>query len=128
MIVGDLRLKIELIPRPLWGKNMRAEQFMGLTQWRKLRAKLVADSKPGCAICGNREGSLQGHEEWDYVESKGSGIARLKSINLVCQDCHSIHHIGRTQKLLISGVITQATWDRLIEHFLRVNTCDMATW
>jgi hypothetical protein len=128
MRTPHLRLKIELIPRPLWGQNMRAEKFMGVTQWRKLRATLLEKAKPGCAICDSQKGSLQGHEEWDYVEGKSSGIAVLKRINLVCQDCHSIHHIGRTHRLLMAGVITKATWDRLIEHFLHVNNCDMAMW
>jgi hypothetical protein len=100
---------------------------LGPKRWREFRAKLVAVSKPGCAICGSRQGSLHAHEEWEYIEGKNSGVARLKCINLVCQDCHSIHHIGRTQRLLVEGCITQATWDRLIGHFLRVNSCDMAS-
>jgi hypothetical protein len=122
---ADLRLKIELIPRPLWGQNLRT--IMGTTQWRRLTVMLDKE-KPCCAICGSLQGPLQAHEEWDYEEGKSSGVATLKRVNRVCQDCHSIHHIGRTQKRLMSGVINWATWDRLIAHFLRVNDCDMATW
>jgi hypothetical protein len=102
---------------------------LGTTRWRRLKAILDKD-KPCCAICGGLQGPLQDHEEWDYKEGESSGVATLKRINRVCQDCHSIIHIGRTQKLMMSGDINQAkaTWNRLIAHFLRVNDCDKATW
>jgi hypothetical protein len=124
----DLRLKIELVPQPLWGKNLRAEGVLGRAGWRRLRAQLLGNGTPVCGICGAAAATPEAHEEWEYIEAKGSGIARLKRISLVCQDCHSIHHIGRTQKLLISGAITRAMWDHLIAHFLRVNACDVAVW
>jgi len=126
MSAAELRLKIELIPRPLWGRNLRLSDR---PQWRVLRKKLAGDSEPGCAICGKPEGQLQGHEEWEYIERKKSGIARLRGVNLVCQDCHSIHHIGRTQRLLLGqGETGRIEWTRLIAHFLRVNQCDGAAW
>ena len=121
---ADLRLKIELIPQPLWRRNLRT--IMGEAQWHKIKERLA--KHPGCAICGSRQGPLQAHETWDYKEGKTSGIVTLKQINRVCQDCHSIIHIGRTRRLLQAGAIPQATWKHLIAHFLHVNNCDKATW
>ncbi len=65
---------------------------------------------------------------WDYVETETTGIATLRGLNFVCQDCSSIHHFGRFQKLFLSGTINAQEYQRVIKHALRVNDCDTATW
>ena len=82
----------------------------------------------GCNICGSLQGPFHAHEEWDYKEGRSHGVATLKWVKRVCQDCHSIIHIGRTHNLFLSGSILPAEWERLVAHFLRVNDCDMATF
>jgi hypothetical protein len=122
---ADLRLRIEMIPRPLWGRNVRT--MMGPTQWRKLTA-LLEKKHLGCNICGSLQGPFHAHEEWDYKEGRSRGVATLKWVKRVCQDCHSIIHIGRTNNLLLFGSILPAEWERLVAHFQRVNDCDTATF
>ena len=119
----ELRLRMELIPEPLWGQNLRTE--LGKTKWRRLRDALAARRKPGCAVCDSRA-PLQGHEVWDYAETKTAGIATLQDINLICQDCSSIHHFGRFHLLFAQSKPQE--YERVIKHALRVNGCDMATW
>jgi hypothetical protein len=122
----ELRLKMELIPQPLWGRNLRTK--LGKKGWSSLRNALAARrKKQGCAICGSLA-PLQGHEVWDYVETKTTGTATLRGIRFICQDCSSIHHFGRFQRLLAERVITLKEYERVIGHALRVNDCDMATW
>jgi hypothetical protein len=76
----DLRLKIELIPKPLWTQNLRTK--LGKKGWSNLRNAVAAQSKKhGCAICGNLA-PLQGHEVWDYVETETTGTATVREIRL----------------------------------------------
>jgi hypothetical protein len=70
---------------------------------------------------------LLGHEVWD-VENGKTGIARLKEINRVCQDCSSIHHFGRTETLAKRGTITPEEFQRTIQHFQTVNNCDQTAF
>jgi hypothetical protein len=116
---------MELIPEPLWGQNLRTR--LGKAGWKKLRNAPTAQSNPGCAICGSLA-PLQGHEVWDYAETGNTGTATLRGVRFICQDCSSIHHFGRFQKLLVTGVINPQEFQRVIEHALRVNGCDMATF
>jgi hypothetical protein len=119
----ELRLKMELVPRPLWGKNLRNK--LGPKRWTSLRNAIAAQRKEsGCAVCGSAA-PLQGHEVWDYVETETTGIATLREIRLVCQDCSSTHHFGRFQSL---PGLTPEEYNRVKSHALRVNNCDMATW
>ena len=77
---ADLRLRIEMIPRPLWGRNVRT--MMGPTQWRKLTA-LLEKKHLGCNICGSLQGPFHAHEEWDYKEGRSRGVATLKWVKRV---------------------------------------------
>ena len=122
----ELRLKMELIPKPLWNQNLRTK--LGKRRWSNLRNAVAAQSqKRGCAICGSLA-PLQGHEVWDYAETETTGTATLREIRFICQDCSSIHHFGRFHLLLAEGVITSQEYERVIRHALRVNGCDIATW
>ena len=121
-----LRLKMELVPKPLWNQNLRTK--LGKKGWSSLRNSVATQRrKRGCSICGSLA-PLQGHEVWDYVETETTGTATLRGIRFICQDCSSIHHFGRFQGLLAAGVITSQEYERVIRHALQVNDCDMATW
>jgi hypothetical protein len=67
-----------------------------------------------------------GHEVWEYTENGKAGIARLTDIKRICLDCSSIHHFGRTSRLVFDGKITRQEYQRIIKHFLTVNNCNMA--
>lgn len=116
------RLRLELIPEPLWGKNLRSNIVgIGPSRWRKLsRATRAALAK--CAICGGTD-RLHGHEKWKFVERPRSGVAILVGVDAICTICHSIQHWGRIQQLVAIGIMTAADERRLIRHFMKVNKC-----
>jgi len=120
-----LRLQTELIPRPLWGMNIR--RVLGKKRWFRLRDAVTNYRGRTCAICGSTA-PLQGHEVWNYAEKKRTGTATLADIRLVCQDCSSIHHFGRFQLLLASKVIPREEFERVMQHMMRVNDCTIAEW
>lgn len=116
-----LKLRIELIPKRLWKKNLRSSDGLGKARWDKLRRKLIEANGTRCTICGSA--GHHGHEVWQYREKKTVGTAMLLCVDIVCIDCHDIHHWGRTTKLFEAGAITGERYGSLIKHFCKVNRC-----
>lgn len=85
------RLRLELIPEPLWGRNLRSNVVgLGPGRWLKLsRATRSALGK--CSICGRKD-RLHDHENWRYVERSRSGVATLVGVDAICTICHSVQH------------------------------------
>jgi hypothetical protein len=123
---GNLKLRIELVPKPLWGRNLRSNDGLGKKRWDKLRHKLVESDGARCAICGNTEKKLNGHEVWDYREKKTVGTAALLRVEIVCVDCHDIHHWARTTRLFQACRIASERYGFLRKHFRKVNGCRQA--
>src|SRR5262245_50157823 len=94
-----LKLQIQLVPKRLWGRNLRSTFGIGKQRWVKLRSELLKAHGACCAICG-ATGSLHGHEVWDYRVRKTVGTAVLQGVEMICVDCHDIRHWGRTTELL----------------------------
>jgi hypothetical protein len=118
-----LKLRIELIPKPLWEHNLRSGEGLGKARWDKLRRALVKEHGSRCAICGGVGKRLNGHEVWDYREKKTVGIAVLLRVEIICVDCHDIHHWARTTKIFEAGDITAERYKYLRRHFRTVNGC-----
>jgi hypothetical protein len=119
---GRLKLRIELIPEPLWKQNLRLSDGLGKWRWEKLRHQLIETNGARCTICGATE-RLAGHEVWEYREKKTVGTAVLLRVEIVCIDCHDIHHWGRTRKLFQAGDISGDRYCFLRKHFRKVNGC-----
>lgn len=118
-----LKLRIELVPRPLHRYNLRSEAVgLGDTGWRKLRRTIIAENGPACQVCGSTE-RPHAHEIWQYEEKARSGIAHLIGVGMVCARCHAIHHWGSTKLLMSEGKLQGAAHDTLIAHFMKVNQC-----
>lgn len=117
------KLRIELIPKPLWDRNLRSSEGLGKGRWDKLRRQLIKEQGSRCAICGATGERLHGHEVWDYREKKTIGIAVLLRVEIVCVDCHDIHHWARTTKIFEAGNITAERYKYLRRHFRTVNGC-----
>src|SRR5260370_15023545 len=124
---GRLRLRIELIPKPLWEQNLRLREGLGKERWGKLRRKVIEANGARCTICGARE-RLHGHEVWDYQEKKTVGTATLLRVDIICIDCHDIHHWGRTTNLFKAGIISPERYGHLRKHFRKVNRCRQAVF
>jgi hypothetical protein len=122
-----LKLRIELVPKPLWEQNLRSNDGLGKARWDKFRRKLIETDGARCAICGSAE-KLHGHEIWAYREKKTVGTAVLLRVEIVCIDCHDIHHWARTTKLFQNGVITGDRYGFLRRHFRKINGCRQQTF
>jgi hypothetical protein len=117
-------LKLELVPRRLWGKNLRSKKALGKGRWDRLRRKLKESGHTSCAICGGTE-RLHGHEVWKYVEwpTPKRSVAKLLRVEMVCRKCHDINHWGMTNVLIAMGHIGHAGFIGLRKHFRTVNGC-----
>ena len=120
--MGGLELRIELIPKDLWDRNLRSDKFLGKARWDKLRRQFVNAAGDQCVICKSTS-RLHGHEVWKYEETKRRATAVLVTVEIVCIDCHDIHHWARTVKLVESGVVSQHRFVALRKHFRKVNRC-----
>lgn len=123
---SPLKLRIELVPKRLWGRNLRSNYGLGKQRWDKFRHKLIESNGARCAICGNTKKKLHGHEVWDYREKKTVGTAVLLRVEIVCIDCHDIHHWARTTKLFQGGRITSERYGLLRKHYRKINRCRQA--
>jgi hypothetical protein len=120
---GSLKLQIELIPKQLSGRNLRSSEGLGRARWDKFRRELIKQRGERCEVCGATRQRLNGHEVWDYRDSKSVGTAVLLKVEIVCVDCHDIHHWARTTKLFDDGKITPERYKHLRKHFRVVNGC-----
>lgn len=118
----SFRLTIELVPQPLWGINLRSREGLGPWRWKKFRRSLINERGDQCEICRSRK-KLHGHEIWEYQERKRVGTAKLKSVEITCQNCHDIHHWGRTKALIDAGIVDEKRHNELKRHFRKVNRC-----
>ncbi len=126
MTSRTLRLRIELVPEPLWGRNLRALLSPGA--WQKLRKKLIAERGLTCAICGAVEESakrIHAHEEWSYDTTQTPAVARVSRVELVCARCHAVEHFGRLRRLYKDGRLEERVLEDVIAHFCAVNEVDV---
>ena len=121
------KLRLELIPGPLWGQNLRSNVVgLGPGRWLKLsRAARSALAK--CSICGGG-GRLPGPQKLKEEGETRSRGGMLIGVDAVCTICHSVQHWGRIQQLLAIGVMSPADERRLIRHFMRINKCTRAAF
>lgn len=117
-----LTLRMQLVPEPLWGQNMR--KALPTSQWRRLRQEILQERGPTCEVCGahvSETRNLIAHEHWQYEVSQDSGVARLTAIVLQCLLCDRATHYGHTRFLMQNGKIKPRDVYDVITHFLAVN-------
>jgi hypothetical protein len=107
---------IDLVPLKSWGKSLsRLARTKGSgfgSAWNRIRERELERCGYRCEICGasKKRGELFCHEKWFYDESDYT--QRLTGYEVVCGDCSSILHMGRTRKLGLE--------DRAVAHFQKV--------
>lgn len=118
-----LKLRIDLVPYPLFGRNLRsAKEGIGVGRWNALRLRSIKACGGKCVICGGTD-KLHGHEVWKYEEKKRVGLATLIKVDAVCRTCHNISHWGNTSRLIMMGAIQYETYLLFRRHFRKVNRC-----
>lgn len=90
------RLRIELVPGPLWRQNLRT--ILRDSEWQRLRRWALDRAGNACEACGHHvEGgkNLVCHEQWSYDEQ--AGTQTLTGVEIHCRDCDAVTHIGNTE-------------------------------
>ncbi len=116
----NLKLTIELIPEGAWGENLR--KYLPKEVWDRIRKEVIKKSNYKCSICGSSE-KLQCHEVWEFDDE--NHILKLKGFMALCENCHLVKHFGMAGILASDGKIELK---ELIQHFMRVNNCDLKTF
>ena len=103
---------IELVPGTSFGKSL--SQLAGRnpsfrTKWVNIRNRELSRAGNKCELCGIGQ-RLECNERWSYDD--GAFVQKLAGYEIVCHDCHSILHIGRTFAI---GQLDKAT-----AHFTHV--------
>jgi hypothetical protein len=92
------RLRIELVPRPLWGKTLA--KTLPRPKWQAVRAWALRRAGNACEVCGFSPGDGRGlicHEVWAYDDVRM--IQSLTGVEMHCADCDRVTHFGRTSTL-----------------------------
>jgi len=118
--MNALRLSVELVPSTAWYSNLRNR--LPKKDWDKIRHRTYAEYEYRCSICSVAS-KLNCHEIWEYDDTLH--IQRLAGFVALCDWCHHVKHLGFAAILAARG---QLDYEKLIEHFLRVNDCDRNTF
>ncbi len=121
IIFKDLRLTIELVPRPCWYSNLRTTSPRAA--WDKLRKQVYAQYNYRCGVCQVEHVTLHCHEIWQYDDILH--IQKLNGFIALCEMCHHCKHIGHAGILASEGKLDL---NKVIEHFMRVNQCSRAEY
>lgn len=116
----EIRLKIELVPSTSWYDNLR--KYTSKEDWNKIRKRVYANYGYRCGICSTK-GRLNCHEIWEYDDKEY--IQRLIGFVALCDLCHHVKHIGHADILADEGKLD---YEKIVEHFMRVNDCSRDTF
>lgn len=112
----DVKLKIELVPKPLWRKSLA--QLLPHEVWISIREDRIRIIGSKCEICASTEKPLELHERWKYDDRKH--VQKLAGFWLLCKECHAVKHFGRSSILAREGKLDLK---ELVKHFCSVNRC-----
>jgi hypothetical protein len=92
----ELKLRPNLVPKPLWGKS--AANLLKRGDWERIRRDAVQAARHACQVCFDpaSAGTLNCHELWDYDDEQGT--ATLVGLRMQCRNCDSAVHMGRAVK------------------------------
>ncbi len=111
--MSELKLTIELVPRPLWGRDLA--KLMPRKEWDKLREQVYAQYNHLCGICG-AGGRMICHEIWHYDDE--NHVQHLAGFIALCGMCNSCKHMGRSGNLARQGKLD---FGAVVDHFCSVN-------
>ena len=106
-----MKLHAELVPKSLWGQNLRSH--LTKKEWDTLRKRCYVRANHRCEICNGvgRKHPVECHEIWQYDDI--NCVQKLTGVVALCPACHRVKHIGRT----LGTPYKYAT----LKHFRKVN-------
>ncbi|HEY2975893.1 MAG TPA: hypothetical protein VGJ48_25490 [Pyrinomonadaceae bacterium] len=118
------KLMPAMVPHPLWGRGVYNElrRTQRRKQWEALRRTVLEAAANTCARCAARYDShMVCNEIWQYDDQQH--IATLKAFEIVCRDCDSVLHLGKS--LLIGGKRgdegTAERGEQAVKQLMKVN-------
>ena len=111
-----MKLSAELVPQTVWYKSLA--KLLPRSVWNNIRQEVIDQNGLRCQICGETEGVFNLHEIWRYDDV--NHVQSLDGFILLCTMCHHVKHIGLAGILADEGKLD---YDKLIEHFCKVNGC-----
>lgn len=114
-------LQIELVPIPLFRKNLR--YALSSRGWQKIRSKQLETHNGRCDVCGQEiERRANLHEEWEYEVEGEKGVARITDLKFVCFYCHGCEHFGWLENVFARLPGTREDVVSIaIDHYCEVN-------
>lgn len=111
--MAELRLRYELVPRPLWGLSVY--RALKGARWDRLRREVLEDAGRRCQPCGDtRERGMVCHEVWEYDDP--DAVATLRCFRIICPNCNFATHRG------MAGNIAKTDLAEIADaHMARVN-------
>ena len=113
----QLKLTIQLIPRPLWGRSLA--KLAPRNEWEKLRIQVFEWYDRRCGICRAGNPTMICHEVWQYDDV--NHVQRLADLMLVCEMCNRCIHFGQSERLAAEGKLDL---EMVMAHFCSVNGAD----
>lgn len=112
-------LKIELIPKNSWFKNLR--NSISKSKWDDIRKDVYKKADYRCDLCKSN-GKLYCHEIWKYNDIKN--IQKLIGFQALCENCHYLNHLGLVNVKIAKKELPGDFINTLIKHFCEVNNCN----
>lgn len=109
-----MKIKMQLIPRPCYGRNLRS--VLEEEDWVQISRAVRSDCT--CAICKRKFSSiskLEAHEEWVFKKGKQT----LKRILPLCKKCHRAIHIGHT-----AYEVSDKKYKKIRKWYCKINHCN----
>jgi hypothetical protein len=103
----DIKLTIELVPKTVWGSNLRA--YLPAPTWTML-SREIRWQAGHCQICEAPHCS-DCHEIWQYDDRQH--IQKLIGLIALCHDCHRVKHINKAY--------ADGEKDQAVAHLAKVN-------
>lgn len=108
------------LPGPLFGRSVYNElrNTKRRKEWEALRRSILEAASNTCARCSaSYESRMVCNEVWAYDDQKY--IATLTALEIVCRDCDSVLHYGKT--LLIAEQKGIDRDEQAVSHMMKVN-------
>jgi len=112
--MSKLKLEPSLIPESAWGQSLaNLHRQNRCKYWPTLRDDAITKHGTSCVFCPSLP--EHAHEVWRYDE--WNAVMTLDDIVPICQWCHHVVHLGRTEVLASKGELDLKA---VLQHFATV--------
>jgi hypothetical protein len=102
MAKTELKLAVEMVPKPLWDLNAR--KVLTSSEWDTLRRHTYREAGHRCEVCSGQGHAhpVEAHEVWRYDDV--NLIQTLERLVALCPNCHKAVHYGQADMIGMARV------------------------